>query len=242
MANLTLKLYTWSWYSWRGEYWLAGCRDCSLVDCGRTRVKGLKKLLVHLHSSPSTLEEVILVFQWRDSWWFLALALDIQPEFLWVGVKIITDYFFQLRSVHLFDVQLQFGSACSSWCLFSSQSSCSPVGMLFSPDSFLHGGVYPEIVVPCCCGFRGHSFLSNAQDCLLEIFLQLFNYAQNCLLKICPKLFYGSGQHQVCYKGTCLFLQVLSTGINISSLPQRWEGGKTSIIQDNFMVAVPERG
>ena len=237
MTNLTLKLYTWSWYSWRGEYWLAGCGDCSLVDCGRTRVKRLKKLPVQqqskvkylqsFQSSPSTLEEVILVFQWRDTWWFLALALDIQPEFLWIGVKIITDYFFQLRSVHLFDVQLQFGSACSSWCLFSSQSSCPPVGMLFSPDSLLHGGVYPEIAVPYCCGFRGHSFLSSAQDCLLEIF---------------PQLFYGSGQHEVCYKGTCLFLQVLSNGINISSLPQRWEGGKTSIIQDNFMVAVPERG
>lgn len=63
--------------------------------------------------------------------------------------------------------------------------------MPFSPDSPPYGGVYPGITVPCCCSFRGHSF---------------FNSAQCCLLKICPKLFYGSGQHEVCCKGQLMQL------------------------------------
>ena len=41
-----------------------------------------------------TFEETILVFQWRDTYRFLALAFDVRPEFLWVGVEVFTDYFF----------------------------------------------------------------------------------------------------------------------------------------------------
>ena len=53
-------------------------------------------------------EETVLVFQRRDTCRFLALAVDIRQNFVWVGVEVFADYFFQVTSVRLFDIKLPF--------------------------------------------------------------------------------------------------------------------------------------
>ena len=105
-------------------------------------------------------------------------------------------------SLFLFDAVLHFGLQ-ALVAVDVSFLPCLPC-ILFSTDGLLDEGVYPGVAVPCCRGF-GRDSLLNAHDCFLEI---------------CPELIYGSAWCGICCKGICIFLQVLSDGVYIGSLPE----------------------